>query len=169
VRALGHDFIFALESSRTVALSAEARAAGKFQAVQTLVFPDEQPLRVYLRSVQAAVLVSRQVFLNKDGSQGTLYLVSSDTDLTQAQLPTIYQSRWKVEEYHKSLKKNASMGKSPAKTPTTQTTHLFAALLAYSKLEVLKLQHDLGHFRLKAQLYAVGLKAMYQHLAQLTA
>ena len=28
VRALGHDFIFALESSRTVALSAQARAAG---------------------------------------------------------------------------------------------------------------------------------------------
>ncbi|RZL06598.1 MAG: hypothetical protein EOO62_18560 [Hymenobacter sp.] len=46
VRALGHDFIFALESSRTVALSAEARAAGQFQAVQTLALPDKQPLRV---------------------------------------------------------------------------------------------------------------------------
>ena len=72
VRALGHDFLFALESSRTVALSAEARAAGQFQAVQTLVFPDKQPQRVYLRSVQAAVLVTRQVFTNQDGCQGTL-------------------------------------------------------------------------------------------------
>jgi hypothetical protein len=61
------------------------------------------------------------------------------------------------------------MGKSPTKTPATQTTHFFAALLAYGKPEVLKLQHGLGHFRLKAQLYAVGLKAMYQQLAQLTA
>lgn len=40
-RALGHDFTFALESSRTVARSAEARAAGQFEAVQTLVFPDK--------------------------------------------------------------------------------------------------------------------------------
>jgi hypothetical protein len=38
-----------------------------------------------------------------------------------------------VEEYHESLKQNASMGKSSTKTPTTQTTHFFAPLLAYSK------------------------------------
>ena len=106
VRALGHHFLFALESSLTVALSAAARAQGQFQSVQSLVFPDTQPLRVYLRAVQQAVLVTRQVFTNQDGSQGVLYLVSSDTDLDQAQLTTIYQRRWKVEEYHKSLKQN---------------------------------------------------------------
>ena len=89
VRALGHHFLFALESSRTVALSAAVRAQGQFQPVQSLVFPDTQPLRVYLRSVQDAVLVSKQVFTNQDGSQGVLYLVSSDTDLDQAQLTTI--------------------------------------------------------------------------------
>ena len=98
VRALGHHFIFALESSRTVALSEAARAQGQFQAVQTLVFPATQPRRVFLRAVQQAVLVTRQVFTNQDGSQGMLYLVSSDTDLGQAQLTTIYQRRWKVEE-----------------------------------------------------------------------
>ena len=99
VRALGHHFVFSLESSRTVALSAAARAAGHFQSVQSLVFPDTQPVRVYLRSVQEAVLVSKQVFINQDGSQGMLYLVSSDTDLDQAQLTTIYQKRLEVEEY----------------------------------------------------------------------
>lgn len=169
VLALGHHFLMALESSRTVALSEAARAAGQFQAVDTLVFPDEQPLRVFLRSVEPAVLVSRQVFTNKDGSQGVLHLVSSDTSLNQAQLTTIYQRRWKVEEYHKSLKQNASMGKSPTKTPDTQANHFFAAILAYTKLEGLKLRHGLGHFRLKAQLYLTGLKAMRQELAQFTA
>nr|WP_188561575.1 transposase [Hymenobacter frigidus] len=93
VRALGHHVVFALESSRTVALSDADRAQGRFQAVQSLVFPDTQPLRVYLRAVQQAVLVTRQVFTNQDGSQGMLYLVSSDTDLDQAQLTTIYQRR----------------------------------------------------------------------------
>jgi len=98
-----------------------------------------------------------------------LYLVSSATDLDQAQLTTIYQRRWKVEEYHKSLKQNASMAKSPTKTLATQTTHYFAAVLAYTKPEVLKLKCGIGHFRLKAQLYPVGLKAMYQQLALLRA
>ena len=74
-----------------------------------------------------------------------------------------------VEEYHKSLKQNASIGKSPTRTPVTQTTRFFAALLAHSKLEGLKLKHGLGHIRLKAQLYAVGVKAMHQQLAFLTA
>ena len=67
--------------------------------MQSLVFPATQPLRVYLRSVQEAVLVSRQVSPNQDESQGVLYLVSNDTDLAQAQLTTIYQRRWKVEEF----------------------------------------------------------------------
>ena len=92
---LGHGFVMALESSRTVARSEADRQQGRFQALDTLVFPDEQPLRVWLRSVQPAVLVARQVFTNKDGSQGVLYLVSSDTSLDQAQLTTIYQRRWK--------------------------------------------------------------------------
>ena len=166
---LGHDFVVALESSRPVAWSEADRAQGRFQAVDALAFPDEQPLRVYLRSVQPAVLVTRQVFTNKDGSQGTLYLVSSDTRLNHAQMTTIYQRRWKVEEYHKSLKQNASMGKSPTKTPDTQANHFFAAVLAYIKLEVLKLKCGAGHFRLKAQLYLAGLKAMHQELAYFTA
>ena len=95
VRALGHHFVFAIESSRTVALSDADRAQGRFQSVQSLVFADTQPLRVYLRAVREAVLVTRQVFTNQDGSQGMLYLVSSDTDLDQARLTTIYQRRWK--------------------------------------------------------------------------
>ena len=41
--------------------------------------------------MQEAVLVSKQVFTNQDGSQGVLYLVSGTTDLDQAQLATIYQ------------------------------------------------------------------------------
>jgi len=133
VLALGHDFVMALESSRTVARSEAERQQGRFQALDTLAFPDEQPLRVWLRSVQPAVLVTRQVFTNKDGSQGVLYLVSSDTSLDQAQLTMIYQRRWKVEEYHKSLKQNTSMGKSPTKKPDTQANHFFAAILAYTK------------------------------------
>ena len=115
------------------------------------------------------MLVIKEVCINQDGSQDVLYLISSDTDLDQVRLTTICQRRRKVEEYHKSLKKNASMAKSPTKTLATQATHFFAAVLAYTKLEVLKLKCGIGHFRLKAQRYTVGLEAMYQQLALLRA
>ena len=161
--------MLALASSRTVALSEAARAQGRFQSLDTLAFSDEQPLRVWLRAVQEAVLVARQVFTNKDGSQGVLWLVSSDASLGQAQLTAIYQRRWKVEEYHKSLKQNASMGQSPTKKPDTQANHFFAAILAYTKREVLKLKCGIGHFCLKTQLYLAGLKVLHQELALLAA
>ena len=61
------------------------------------------------------------------------------------------------------------MAKLPNKTLATQATHFFAAVLAYTKLEVLKSKCGIDHFRLKAQLYTVGLKAMYQQLGQLRA
>ena len=61
------------------------------------------------------------------------------------------------------------MGKSPTKTLTTQANHFRAAVLAYIKLEVLKLQCGIGHVRLKAQRYAVGLKARCHQLGQLRA
>jgi IS4 transposase len=73
--------------------------------------------------------------------------------LSYDQITTIYQRRWKVEEYHKSLKQNASFGDSPTKNPDTQSNHFFASMLAYIKLEALKLKHSIGHFRIKAQLY----------------
>jgi hypothetical protein len=169
VLGLDHHFIFALESSRTLALSEQYRKQGQFQSLDTLAFPDKMPLLVFLRSVKQAVLVVKQVFINKDGSQGYLYLVSSDTDLNYEQITTIYKRRWKVEEYHKSLKQNTSMGASPTKTPDTQANHFYASMLAYIKLEALKIKCEIGHFRLKAQLYAVGLKAMHQQLAILAA
>jgi IS4 transposase len=81
----------------------------------------------------------------------------------------LYQRRWKVEEYHKSLKQNASFGDSPTKNPDTQSNHFFASMLAYIKLEALKLKHSLGHFRIKAKLYMAGLKAMHQELTTLKA
>ena len=164
VLALGRHFIFALESSRTVALSEQDRLQGRFVALGSLDWADKTPLRVYLRSVPEPVLVVKQVFTNKDGSQAVLYLASSDTGLNYKQITTIYHRRWKVEEYHKSLKQNASMSKSPAKTPDTQANHFFAAMLAYIKLEALKIKHCIGHFQLKAQLYLAGLKAMQKHL-----
>ena len=63
-----------------------------------------------------------------------------------------------MEEYHKSLKQNTSMGKSPTKTVETQANHFFSSILAYIKLEKLTLRLGIGHFRLKAQLICADSK-----------
>ena len=61
------------------------------------------------------------------------------------------------------------MGKYFTRMLSTQTTHFLTVALAYTKLEVLKLQCGIGHFRLKAQRYAGRLKALYQQLTLLAA
>ena len=58
---------------------------------------------------------------------------------------------------------------SPTKNPKNQANHFFASILVYTKLEVLKFKVGLGHFRLKAQLYLAGLKAMQQELTRIAA
>jgi hypothetical protein len=88
----------------------------------------------------------KQVFKNEDGSEGVLYLLSSDVTLDYERLTTIYQRRWKVEEYHKSLKVNTSLAKSPTKTIRTQSNHCFASIYAFVKLERLKMATKMNHF-----------------------
>ncbi|MDQ3252531.1 MAG: hypothetical protein M3R15_01295, partial [Acidobacteriota bacterium] len=55
--------------------------------------------------------------------------------LTFSDITTNYRKRWEVECYHKSLKQNVSLAKSPTHTETTQTNHFFAALCGFVKLE----------------------------------
>lgn len=161
---LERDFIMALKSNRKVARSAADKAAGKFQAVSTLATPEGTVCEVWLEGLAFPLLAAKQVFINEDGSTGTLYLVTSDLTLDFLTLTTIYQKRWKIEEYHRSLKQNAALTKSPTRTVTTQTNHFVAALYAYVKLEMLKVATKLNHYALKTKLYLSALQQAYQEL-----
>ena len=74
-----------------------------------------------------------------------------------------------MEEYHKSLKQNASVAKSPTRTVKTQSNHLFASILAYIKLEKLRFANKLNHFALKTKIYQQALKAAFKELTLLKA
>ena len=63
-----------------------------------------------------------------------------------------------MAEYHKSLKPNASLAKSPTRSERTQTAHLFASLLAYVKLERLKFVHQMNHFAVENENIFCGSK-----------
>jgi hypothetical protein len=63
-----------------------------------------------------------------------------------------------VEEYHKNLKQNASIGSSPTHQERTQSNHIFPAIYGYVKLEKLKLATGRNHFALKAKMYMASLQ-----------
>ena len=164
---LGQDFIFPLKSNRKVALSLEDKQQGRYQSVDTLSIEPGAVQAVYLEEVPFPMLLTKAVFKNEDGSTGCLYLVTSDTTMDGDQILTCYQRRWKVEEYHQSIKQNAALEKSPTRTQTTQTNHLFAALWAFVKLEQLKQATAKNHYALKAKLYVKALKAAFEQLQAL--
>ncbi len=161
---LHKDFIMALKSNRKVARSSTAKQLGRYQTLSTLTFTEGTPLAVYLEQLDFPLLLAQQIFTNEDGSTGVLYLVTSDMTLDYDRLTTIYQTRWKVEEYHRSLKQNASLAQSPTRTVTTQTNHFFAALYAFVKLEMLKRRTKLNHYALKTKLYLSALQAAFLEL-----
>jgi len=79
-----------------------------------------------------------------------------------------------VEEYHKSLKQNASLACSPTRTKRTQTNHFFLSLCAFVlslcafvKLETLKIRAVCSHFALKQKLYLAALQAAFGQLQAL--
>ena len=164
---LDRDFMFPLKANRKVALSAEDKQAGHYVRVDALVIEPGTVREIYLKEVPFPLFFTKEIFTNEDGSSGVLYLVTSDTTLTSDQIKTCYKRRWKVEEYHKSLKQNASLAKSPTRTETTQANHLFASLLAFVKLEGLKSTTSKNHYALKTKLYVKALKSAFAELQSL--
>jgi hypothetical protein len=81
----------------------------------------------------------------------------------------LHQKRWKVEGYHKSLKSNAALAKSPTRTFRTQQNHVFMTIYAVFKLECLKMTHKLNHFALRAKLYVKALQQAFSELTRLKA
>jgi hypothetical protein len=164
---LRKEFVMPLKENRKVALSGEEKKHGQYLAVSTLELEAETTRHIWLEEVDFPLSLTREVFTNEDGSQGVRYLVSSDLTLDFDQLTKLYQRRWSIEVYHKSLKQNASLEKSPTRTTTTQRNHLFASLCAYVKLEALKLKTGVGHFTIKSKIYLTALKAAYAEVVKL--
>ena len=164
---LEKEFVMALKSNRKVALSTVDKQHGRYQRLDQLNVPEGTLTVIYLEQVPFPLHLLRQVFTNGDGSTGVRYLVTSDLTLTADQLATIYQKRWKVEEYHRSLKQNASVSKSPTRTRTTQTNHFVATLWAFTKLELLKARTKKNHYALKTHLYIAALQHAFDELHRL--
>ena len=169
-RELDREFIMPLKTNRKVALSEAEKRQGKYVRVDQVALEVGETRVVWLEGVDFPLLLCKQLFVNEDASQVVQYLVCSDAhdvQLTHEQITTIYHRRWNVEEYHKSLKQNASLERSPTHTVRTQTNHLFASLCGYVKLELLKVCHHLNHFALKSSIYLRAMQVAFDAFRQL--
>ena len=164
---IGAHFIMAMKSNRKIALSEQDKSEGKYVGTEVLGLEQGVVMPVWFEQLDFPVLLTKQVFKNGDGSQGVLYLVTSNLSLTYEQVTTIYQTRWKVEEYHKSLKNNASFAKSPTKVERAQLGHFFASIIAYVKYEILKFRQHTNHFALKTKIYIEAVKSAYDCLKRM--
>ena len=160
-------FIAALKSNRLFATSLDNKYKGNFKRVDALELSDKESIRGYLKGYDKEVLIVHRVFTNKDGSIGILNLVCSDITLDGSAVSTIYEKRWKVEEFHKSIKHNSALAKSPTKTIRTQSNHVFMAVFSFFKLEKLKIKHHLNHFALRMKLLIKANQASFMELQKL--
>lgn len=160
------DFIMPLKTNRKASVVGHD---GQEKRIDELQLQEGQAVEIQLEQVDFPLLLTKAVYHNKDGSQGVLYLVSSDLSLSGEQIKDVYSNRWKVEEMYKSVKSNASYPKSPTKTVRTQANHFFCSIVAFWKLEQLKIKTNLNHFAMKAMLYKNAVKTAFKQLSDIKA
>ena len=70
-------FVWALKSNRLIARNEKDTKRGEFKSYLNLQSGENTAVHAYITGVSFPVLI-KQVFINKDGSAGVLYLVGSD-------------------------------------------------------------------------------------------
>ena len=160
------NFIVALKSNRLVALSEQDKQEGKWINIKSLNL-EQVSTKVWLKGIDFPLLFTRQVFKNGDDT-AYLYLISSDLNLFFEQVTAIYKKRWTVEQYHKEVKQITSFGKSPTKTVKTQSNHFYLSIMAYSKVEILKIRTKTNAFALKDRIYYNALKHAMKQIKDLS-
>ncbi len=167
IRKRGKHFIGALKENRLIALTKKDKMNGRYVRVSSLDLLDKQNIKGWLKDYEKEVLLVRRVFTNKDGAKSLLNLVCRDLECNGDTVAAFYQKRWKVEEFHKSLKSNAALAKSPTRKEKTQKNHIFASIYAVFKLECLKLKYKMNHFALRNKLLLKATQQAYSCLRNL--
>ena len=112
--------------------------------------------------------IIKQVVKNSDDDESTyLYLVTNNIDLSFHKILEIYKRRWKIEEYHKSLKQNLHIEHSPTKIELSQRNHINLVVYGFIKLEKLRLNYKMNHFAIKEKIYIEALKIAYEKVKKL--
>ena len=109
-RELKRTFVFAVKGNRLAVRREEDRRTTPSTRIDALVLEEDTPCAVWLRGLDFPVAVLRHRHQNVDGSAVDVYFVTNELGLSGSDLLALYQKRWSVECYHKSLTQNAAAG-----------------------------------------------------------
>jgi len=161
-------FVCPLKKNRRVALSHKDKINGKYVSIADVDMGDCNSRLVYLDGYKDALKVTKQVSKDGDDDESIyLYLVTNDIGLTTDKILEIYKRRWKIEEYHKSLKQNLKIEHSPTKVEKSQLNHIFLSVCGFIKLERLQLNYKMNHFAIKEKIYIEALKVAFKEVEKL--
>lgn len=161
-------FVCPMKSNRKIALTLEDRNNGNYVNISSTDIEGGSSRLVYLEGYKKPLRLIKQVVKNGDDDESTyLYLVTNDIDLSFNKVLEIYKRRWKIEEYHKSLKQNLKIEHSPTKVETSQRNHIHLAVCSFIKLEKLRLNYNMNHFAIKEKIYIEALKVAYKKVGEL--
>jgi hypothetical protein len=163
------EFIGALKSNRLVASTEEDRKNKKFTRTDQTERSEQEVVAGRLKGPEFPVRPARQVFTNRDGSAGILYLACSQPTADRNTITAICRKRRNVEVYHKSLKSNAASAESPARRVNARSNHIFASIITVFKMERLKIGTKMNHFALKSKRYLKAIRSAFDDLQQLQA
>jgi hypothetical protein len=167
-KVLQKKFIFPIKKNRTVALSLKDKINGKYVSIADIDTEGFSSRLVYLKGCDKPFKLLKQVEKNiNDDEPNYLYLLTNDIDLTSQKILEIYKRRWKIEEYHKSLKQNLKIEHSPTRVEASMRSHIHLAVTGFIKLEKLRLQHKMNHFALKEKIYIEALKSAFEKIQDL--
>ncbi len=141
---LNKKFVCPIKSNRKIALTLEERNKGKYVNISSIDIKGGSSRLIYIEGYKKPLRLIKQVVKNGDDGESTyLYLVTNDIDLSFNQVLEIYKRRWKIEEYHKSLKQNLKIEHSPTKVETSQRNHIHLSVRGFIKLEKLRLNYKI--------------------------
>ena len=161
-------FVAPVKKNRKVALSLQDKNKGRYVNIDSIDMGACSSRLIYLKGCNTPLNIGKQIVKNgNDGEPMYLYLITNDIDLSFEQTLEIYQKRWKIEEYHKSLKQNLKIEHSPTKVELSQRNHINLTVLAFIKLEKLRLNYKMNHFAIKEKIYIEALKVAYQKVTEL--
>jgi len=168
VQDLKKHFVCAIKDNRLIRF--ETNDEPKKQQWLSVSKAEIEPNRAYkikLKKVPFTLILMKKVFKNLNGTVGVQYLVSSDTELDAVTFSTIYKDRWSSEDVHRSLKQNVALEKMPAKMERSQANHIFASMIAQTKLECMKIATKSNHYALKRNILIEALRFAWLQIQKL--
>jgi hypothetical protein len=117
-------------------------------AVSDLDFGGAAVRKVWLKEF-GEVLVFRLVDKNGD----TMHIATNDLTMTDEDaFRHHWLQRWRVEEFHRGIKQTAGIEKCYATRAASQKTHIFAAFIAFVRLEIRRLKDCVSWYEQKASI-----------------